>query len=290
MKAYSEAIASGAVTIINAIASGKGATFGVDLWTKARVQLTSDTMNIEGTIQSDPQEDPLLIQEAVKATMRHAQQEAQWGAYVGTESNIPIGKGLKSSSVVANAIVLVTLDALHVKANDFAIINLGVDAAIQANKSITGAFNDACASFLGNIVLTDNLTRTILKVATIPKNIETLILVPQENVYTHNADISKMRLLKRCVDVAFQQAFQGNYWEALTLNVFLYSAALGFSPESALEALRAGAVAVGLSGTGPAIVAVTPSESIQAVKDAWTIFQGSQIRTKINHQKAHVIR
>ncbi len=290
MKAYSEAIASGAVTIINAIASGKGAAFGVDLWTKARVQLTSDTMNIEGTIQSDPQEDPLLIQEAVKATMRHAQQEAQWGAYVGTESNIPIGKGLKSSSVVANAIVLVTLDALHVKANDFAIINLGVDAAIQANKSITGAFNDACASFLGNIVLTDNLTRTILKVATIPKNIETLILVPQEKVYTHNADIAKMRLLKRCVDVAFQAAFQGNYWEALTLNVFLYSAALGFSPESALEALRAGAVAVGLSGTGPAIVAVTPSESIHAVKDAWTIFQGSQICTKINHQKAHVIR
>jgi shikimate kinase len=287
---FSEAIAFGAATIINAIASGKGAAFGLDLWTKARVQLTRDTRKIEGKILSEPHEDPVLIHEAVKAALGYAQQEAEWGVYVETESNIPIAKGLKSSSVAANAIVLATLNALGVEADDFTTINLGVDAAIHANKSITGAFDDACASFFGNIILTDNLARTVLKIATIPEDIEAIILVPHEKAYTHEADISKMKLLARFINVAFQQAFQGNYWDALTLNGILYSAALGFDPEPALEALRAGALAAGLTGTGPAIVAVTPSESTKAVMEAWTSFNGTQIRTKINRQKAHMIQ
>ncbi len=35
-------MAHGAATIVNAIALGKGAAFGVDLWTKAEVKLTSE--------------------------------------------------------------------------------------------------------------------------------------------------------------------------------------------------------------------------------------------------------
>ena len=47
------AIAHGAITVINAIATGKGAALGVDLWTKAYVRLTkekamtNDGINIE---------------------------------------------------------------------------------------------------------------------------------------------------------------------------------------------------------------------------------------------------
>ncbi len=37
-----EAISHGAATIINAIATGKGAAVGVDLWTKAAVALTDE--------------------------------------------------------------------------------------------------------------------------------------------------------------------------------------------------------------------------------------------------------
>ncbi|MEJ2241996.1 MAG: shikimate kinase, partial [Candidatus Bathyarchaeota archaeon] len=42
MIAKAEAISHGAATIINAIATGKGAAVGVDLWTKATVILTDD--------------------------------------------------------------------------------------------------------------------------------------------------------------------------------------------------------------------------------------------------------
>ena len=39
MSGRAEAISHGAATIINAIATGKGAAVGVDLWTKATVKL-----------------------------------------------------------------------------------------------------------------------------------------------------------------------------------------------------------------------------------------------------------
>jgi shikimate kinase len=53
------AVVHGAATIINAIALGKGAAFGVDLWTKAEVKLTDDPGVIRAEITSDPTESTL---------------------------------------------------------------------------------------------------------------------------------------------------------------------------------------------------------------------------------------
>ena len=59
------AIAYGAATIVNAIALGKGAALGVDLWTKAEVILTDDPKIISGEITSDRSEDTSLIEKTV---------------------------------------------------------------------------------------------------------------------------------------------------------------------------------------------------------------------------------
>ena len=53
MSGKAEAIAHGAATIVNAIALGQGAAFGVDLWTKAEVRLTDEAGIITGEITSD---------------------------------------------------------------------------------------------------------------------------------------------------------------------------------------------------------------------------------------------
>jgi shikimate kinase len=65
MTAKAEAMAHGAATIVNAIALGKGAAFGVDLWTKAEVQLTDEPNIIKGEITSDPTEKNTLIEKHV---------------------------------------------------------------------------------------------------------------------------------------------------------------------------------------------------------------------------------
>ena len=70
MVGFGTAIAHGAVTVINAIATGKGAGLGVNLWTKARVRLTNDSGVVNGKILSDPGEEVALLVESVLAVLR----------------------------------------------------------------------------------------------------------------------------------------------------------------------------------------------------------------------------
>jgi shikimate kinase len=169
-----EAIAHGAATIVNAIATGQGAAFGVDLWTKAQVKLTSEPSVITGEITSDSAESTLLIEQTVARVLCHFGFEKQFGAQVKTWSNIPSARGLKSSSVAANAVALAAVEALGQHADDLTIINLAVDAAFDAKVTVTGAFDDACASFFGGVIITDNLNRKIIKCSVLPSELSVL--------------------------------------------------------------------------------------------------------------------
>src|SRR5512135_2086235 len=169
-----EAVAHGAATIVNAIATGKGAALGVDLWTKAQVELTSEAGAIKGEIASDPTETTLLIEKAVNRVFEKFKVEKRFGATVKTNSNIPIARGLKSSSAAANAVVLATVTAMGETLADMEIVNLAVDAAFDAKVTVTGAFDDATASYFGGIVVTDNTNRKLLKRTIPPKDLQVL--------------------------------------------------------------------------------------------------------------------
>ena len=283
-----EALCHGAATIINAIAMGKGAAFGVDLWTKAEVKLTDEPGIIEGKIVSDPTENTILIKKTVERVFEHFGLKEKFGAKVNTWSNIPVARGLKSSSVAANAISLATVAALNKKLDDLTIVNLGVDAALDAKVTITGAFDDACASYFGDVVITDNLKRRIVKQFRIADDLTVLFHIPGEKTYTISSDVSRMKSVATLVKTAYKEALKGRFWSALTLNGLLYSSALGYDPSIALDALLAGALAAGLSGKGPAVTAVVSNEKVDSVKDAWQPYEGEILQAKVNHEKAKV--
>jgi shikimate kinase len=64
------------------------------------------------------------------------------------------------------------------------------------------------------------------------------------------------------VDIAFNCALEGDYLSAMTLNGLCYSAALRLDQTASLEALRMGARAAGLSGTGPATVILVDKNTV----------------------------
>jgi len=207
-----------------------------------------------------------------------------------TRSNIPIARGLKSSSAAANAVALATFSALKKNPEDLTVINLGVDAAMEAKVTVTGAFDDACASYFGNVVVTENRSRKLLKMFNIKDDgYKVLINVPSEKRYTASSDIKRMRAVAREVEAIHREALSGNYWTAMTLNGLVYSAALGYDPKIALDALMNGALAASLSGTGPAVAAVVPTENVEDVLDVWKQHNGTIIKTEINREKAHVL-
>ena len=287
-KGYGRAVAYGAVTIVNAIACGYGAALGVDLWTEATVELTDNPNVVEGKIVNDPSESTRLIEKTVKRILRYFRLEDKFGAYVETRSNIPIARGLKSSSVAANAISLATLSALDRTLDDLTVVKLGVEASIDAGVTVTGAFDDASASYFGNITVTDNLKRRILKTFK-PEIKNVLIYVPEEKYYTVDSDVSKMRVFEKEVKAIHRLALEGDYWTAMTLNGILYSSILGFDPEIAVSALENGAIAAGLSGKGPAVAAVVADRDLARVERAWSELEGRVIRAKINRRKAQIL-
>ena len=290
MVGFGTAIAYGAVTIINAIATGKGAALGVNLWTKAKVRLTGEKGIINGKILSDTKEDTTLIRESILTVLKYFHVENEFGAEAETESNIPIAKGLKSSSVASNALVLATIGALRRNVDDSTVLNLSVDASIKAKTTITGAFDDASASFFGDITLTDNLKRIILKRFTVKEDLRVLLHIPSEKAYTFKSNVDRMRLIAPQIKVAFREVLAGNYWTALTMNGILYATALGYEQKLAIDALEAGAIASGLSGKGPATTAIAYEDQIDKILDAWHAYEGEIIKVKVNHEKARITR
>lgn len=288
MSGKASAVAHGAATIVNAMALGKGAAFGVDLYTKAEVELTDEPRVIEAEISSDPTESTFLAEKTVARVLDRFNAADRFGAKVETWSNIPIAKGLKSSSTAANAIALAATEALGKTLPDLEIVKLGVDAAFDAKVTVTGAFDDACASYFGGVVVTDNLKREIIRQSPFAEDFVVLFHVPQKKAYSADSDVNRLRSLKALIQVAYDKALAGKFWDALTLNGLIHSAAWSYDASIAVDALAAGAVAAGLCGKGPAITAVSPKDKVDSVRAALQEHGGEVLQARFNMEKAKV--
>jgi shikimate kinase len=276
--------ACGAGTIINAISMGKGCAFAIDLFTEATVEIGEDLRGIGGEIEGGG--DTTLIKKCVELVLNRF--NCDYGAYVRTKSDIPMAKGLKSSSAASNAVVLATLSALGEQENlsEEDVINIGVDASIASNVTITGAYDDASSSLLGGVVLTDNYKREIIKRVELKRDL--LILVPDEASYTIKTDVRASRLVAPWVKLAYDLALKGEFERAMTLNGFLYTSVLRFSQEPILNALDTGVKGVTLSGTGTSYVAWVDEEDKYKLIERWEEL-GKILNTRINNEGAKSI-
>jgi shikimate kinase len=291
----------GSATIINAISTGCGSAFGIKLYVTAEVELKGS--NSSSVICSaDAGIDTTLMELCVTRVVDNFKDhynldEIETGFSVKTSSTLPVASGLSSSSATSNAVVVATANALineyQVKSSsknfsDLELLNMGVDASLEAGVTITGAFDDASASYFGGLTITNNTERKILKMEDMHQQI-ILIYMPNRNSPTALSNVRRMKLIAPQVKLAFNEALHGDIYNAMTLNGLLYCASLGFNPKIALDALEAGATAAGLSGTGPSFVAIVSHENIDKVMEAWSSQPGQIIRTEVENQGTRVI-
>jgi len=275
-------LSHGAGTIVNAIANGRGAAFGVDLRTEAEVELDSSGI-IDVRIEGFEGEGPELAERCVRNVLAKTAKDEGYGAKVTTRSQIPISRGLKSSSAAANAIVLATLDALGVKFDPIKAIKIGTKSAIEAKVSVTGAFDDACASMLGGVVITDNRTERLLKRDRLPEGMKAVIHVPPFQVRKGSLPLERFKAMAPAAQAAFERAKKGEYKEAMIINSLACTSALGLSMEPTYKALAAGAYAAGLSGTGPATVILVEEGRLHSIT---SLFEDKElIIADIYHEK-----
>ena len=268
----------GAATILNAVATWKGSAFGIDLKTTAEVEL-DDSGCVKGDV---PGVDTRLVEHCVQLVLRHL--GLDYGGVVRIWSEIPVASGLKSSSAAANAAVLATLDALAEEMDLVAAATIGVVAAREVGVTITGALDDALASMLGGVVVTDNREMKLLKREELHSDV--LLLVPEKRLFSGHTDVERSRAIAPLADVAFDLAMRGDYGRAMTVNGFAYCGALGLPTEPMLSALRIGVRGVSLSGTGPSYAALVDAERVDALQEAWGLLGGRVIRTRTNNRSA----
>lgn len=267
------AVAPAAGTVLNALATGTGSAFAIDLETTATVELTDDG-TVSGEIAEEPDADAALIERAAELVLeRHAEdaglEHSTVGARIHTESDVPMASGLKSSSAAANATVLATLDALEiadaVERVDACLV--GVQAAREAGVTVTGAFDDASASMLGGVTVTDNTSDELL--AREELDWHALVYTPPEQSFSADADVSACERIAPMADLVAELALEGRYGEAMTVNGFAFCGALEFPTAPMIDALPT-AEGVSLSGTGPSYVAVGDRDVLEDVRAEWS--------------------
>jgi len=312
------ALCHGAATIVNAIATGRGAAFGIGLGSRVTVELKdSPSITVLGSESSvhGAEEDPKLVETCVKNALKLFPKYG-YGATIKVESEIPVARGLKSSSVVANAAVLATFGALAKKhggiktlridkethrqqlvingaeLKDDVVLDISIRSAKEAGVTITGALDDAAASYFGGFVVTDNLKNKIARRGMMEK-LNAVIFVPEERAYTKDVDVVALKAFSRELDAVWSMALSGDLYTAMTLNGLICSAALETEDRRrgtavASAAMKAGAVAAGLSGKGPAVVAIVKGDT-RGIKDAWSSLGGRVIETTVSNEKGRIV-
>jgi shikimate kinase len=287
---HGHAVAPGAGTVLNALATGVGSAFAIDADTEATVEL-DDTGVVAVEIAGAPDADTGLVERCVELVVeRFGDGE---GGRVRTESDVPMAAGLKSSSAAANAAVLATCDALDCRVGDGPSADLsrldacriGVAAARDAGVTVTGAFDDASASMLGGVTVTDNAEDELLSRERFER--EVLVWTPDERAYSADADVSRCERVAPMADLVADLALDGRYGEAMTVNGLAFSAALDFPTAPAVDAMPH-VEGVSLSGTGPSVVAVGDGAGIDRVRERWSEREGTTWTTTTRNDGARI--
>jgi len=270
----------GAISIVNAIATGNGSSLGISLRVTAEAELDRGS----GVRFLAGKNDDKLINNVVRNTVPKEIVETNM-ITIRIRSEIPIGFGLKSSSAVSNAVALACTRLVKENIDDYSVIDAAVRASLDAKVSITGAYDDATACYFGGFTVTDNYSRKLIKREEAPGNLQAIIFLPRN---TPRGDLRKLSTLSDLFTDAFRLAEAGEYWKAMKLNGVLTAAALSSRYRPIMAAIEHGALAAGISGNGPSLAAVAYEDEVEEIKSALSKFEGRVIVSQINNQKATV--
>lgn len=274
-------IVHGAISIVNAVATGYGSAMGISLNVKVEIISKKGSGLIfqkgGGSLMIKK-----IIYDVLQSKYINNNQ-----LLININSEVPSGMGLKSSSAVSNAVALACISLTNKEISDEFVLNSAIDASLYAKTTITGAYDDSTACYYGGFVTTDNYKRKIWKRENSPMDISAVIFLPNNK---KRGDVTRLKLLSDIYLEAFQLANSGQYWKAMTLNGVLTSSLLSNSYTITRMCLENGALAASISGNGPAIAAVVRESEVQKIKSVLSNLDGRVIISRTNNQKASTVR
>jgi shikimate kinase len=279
MKRKVRATMHGAVSIVNAIATGRGSSLGISLKVVAEIEIEKGQgLRIQGKKGNN-----LVTSVIHNALPRNVL--ADNFLSISIESEIPSGYGLKSSSAVSNALALACNKIINEDINDYTVLDIAVRSSLDAKVTITGAYDDASACYFGGIVLTNNRTNKLLRRERAPDDVYAIIFLPKN---PSRGNVHKLAALSDLFSEALNLAERREYWKAMKLNGVLTSVILGTNYQTVLTAFEKGALAASTSGNGPSVAALAYKEEVESIRSVFSKSSYDILVSKLNNQKASV--
>jgi shikimate kinase len=276
---------SAAVTVVNALPTGVGCAVGIERYVTASVDLEPSAVD---RLECVPRRAATrLVRASVREATRRFARGRRFHARVHLRSEVPVAKGLKSSSAVATAIVRAVARAVGREPSPLAVARMAAQVGRSVGVSATGALDDALAGLRPGFVLTDNRHDLLLSAAPVPEAWAAVVYVP---LGTHppspslRAQFEARRLEGR---LAVDEALARRFPEAMRLNTLLVERLMGYRYAGLRERLvAAGAVTAGVSGLGPALAALVPAHREDEVLAALPTDRSLRFAVRLTSEEA----
>ena len=280
--AIAKATIHGAISIVNAIATGKGATLGIS----KKVNVEMETSHGKGVVieVANKSMSSRLINKVVEKIVSK-NELSKTKLKISLSSEIPTGYGLKSSSAISTAVAIACAKLFKPNMSDTEILNAGVKASIETKVSLTGAYDDACACYYGGFVVTDNYKKKLIHSEKCLNHVSAVIFVPKSR---KRGNIRKLKASSDDFEQAWNLAKKSDYWNAMNLNGIATSTILSSEPEIILKLIENGAIGASVSGNGPSIAAIVKNNSVSKIKKLFSTLEGKTTVAQINNKKAEV--
>jgi len=259
--------AHGALGIVNAIGSGGyGAAAALDLGVEVEVWKCSSPAGYTVTRGQRLDIDPAIL-DAVAETAGSVLGHQAGPICARGLSEVPLEAGLKGSSALINALLEAVLGLHGVSLGVEELARLGVEAARRAGLTVTGALDDHLAVSGCGGYATDNTRQAI--VAREPSLGGYAVIAVPGRRSIRGIDPGVFRRYERLYAAAWRLVLAGDWHSAATVNGIATVMVTGDEPRRLLTLLTMeGVDAVGVSGKGPAVYAITSSRNVvPRVKD-----------------------
>ena len=259
MKHLAVGKANGAISILHSLGLGRGCSLGIELSTEVTIvdqkaEIVNDDHNLLQAVESCWRSEGLPLPE-------------EFGWRITT--NLPIGQGLKSSSALSNAAFRALNSCSWTGLSEANIADLSVRSQRMAKCTFSGSLDDSWASLVPGWKLVDpslNATDSVIIEGEIKEDFRVIIALRGRRKCNISPDsfASQVQIFER----ALASVMAGSPLDALSSNGMAVAAAT-----NDFEALRisniliaSGAIASGISGSGPSISVVCYPEDEEILR------------------------
>jgi len=255
-----------AISVVNAVPLGIGAAIGIDWPARATADLEPNRGRNSLVSVKPRGSGSTVVRAAARAALGRFAPGWTGRLRLEIRSTIPVARGLKSSSAVGSSVILATARAAAASPSAVEVARVCAEVGRATGMSATGAFDDAVAGLTAGGVVTDNRRDEELCRFAVDPDLGVALWVPDRRHPRSPLLRQRFRRNPALAQRAVDAALEGDWARAMEANSALVEAAMGYRYARLHEAAaRAGAVAAGVSGMGPAFAALAPGRRLRAV-------------------------